>query len=69
MRYRVFAQDVGKSGYSGVKDITAESPRGALAKVPPAWEGERMIALPHTRKDLWPNGKTGAVPREALRYR
>lgn len=67
-KYRVFSQDVGKYGYSGVKDVMADSPRSAVNKVGQAWEGEKMIALPHGRKDLWPDGQTGRVPREALRY-
>lgn len=33
---------------------------------PPCWEGCLLIALPHSRKDLWPNGKTGAVPKQAI---
>ena len=34
----------------------------------PMWYGKRLIALPHSRKDLWPNGKTGRVPSAALLY-
>jgi len=68
MTYRVFSQDVGPSGFSAIKDVTAESPRAAVAKVKPAWKGEKMIALPYSRRDLWPNNKTGAVPCEALEF-
>jgi len=32
----------------------------------PAVDGMRLIALPHSRRDLWPNGDTGKVPTEAL---
>jgi hypothetical protein len=28
----------------------------------------RLIALPENRKDLWPDGKTGKVPNEALSF-
>lgn len=63
--YRVFSQDVGKTGYSGVRDVTAQSAAAAVEQVPPAWSGERMIALPHDRRDLWPHATTGAVPAEA----
>ena len=36
--------------------------------VPPSEWGDRLIALPHSRKDLWPDGKTGKVPDEALSF-
>jgi hypothetical protein len=82
VKYRVFVEDVGPGKFSGagvpVKlrgGIEAESPREAIDKSKAAWPpggntwyGRRLIALPHDRKDLWPNGKTGAVPKEALRF-
>lgn len=34
---------------------------------PSEWE-DRLIALPHNRMDLWPDGKTGKVPAEALEF-
>ena len=67
--YRVFSQDVGENGFSGVVDIRASTPAAAVAEVPPAWDGEVMIALPYDRPDLWPNGRTGKVPGEALGFR
>ncbi len=36
-------------------------------ELPSSW-GQRLIALPHSRKGLWPDGKTGKVPAEALRF-
>ncbi len=74
MKYRVFVQDVGRSGFSGVRDINAASPTEAVKpyafpKGGTTWHGKKLIALPHDRKDLWPDGKTGEVPREALEYR
>lgn len=70
MRYRVFVQDVGESGYSGVRDITAKAPYNAITKwVNKYWPRYKFIALPHSRKDLWPHKTTGAVPTEALQYK
>ena len=74
MRYRVFSEDVGKGKFSAVDDTTANSPEEAILpyctdKVKKLWHGQRIIALPHNRKDLWPHGYTGVVPKEALRYR
>lgn len=37
--------------------------------LPPTWNFRRLIALPLERTDLWPDGKTGKVPKEALEYR
>ena len=68
MKYRVFSQDVGRSGYSAVKDVLADSSKQAIELVGHAWIGEKMIALPHDREDLWPHGKTGEVPPEALKF-
>jgi hypothetical protein len=38
---------------------------------PEGWlrDGSRLIALPLNRRDLWPDGKTGKVPTEALKFR
>lgn len=69
MRFRIFTQDVGDSGYSGVCDVVAESMNEALQKAPPrAWRREKYIALPHSRRDLWPDGKTGELSPEAVRF-
>ena len=78
MKYRVFVEDVGRNKFSGVGDAEAATPRKAIYKASaidpgseflPTWYGRKLIALPHSRKDLWPNGKTGSVPREALNFR
>ncbi len=82
-KYRVFVEDVGPGKFSAagvpVKlrgGIEAATPREAIDKSKVAnpkgtneWLGRRLIALPHDRRDLWPDGQTGAVPREALRFR
>lgn len=75
-RYRAFVQDVGESGYSGFCDVTAATPFDAVCQASNAsspnkhaagtWAGKNLIALAHTRKDLWPHPKTGAVSRKAL---
>ena len=77
IQYRIFVQDVGAYGFSGVVDAMGHSPGDAIDQSetasPPAekrqWFGRKLIALPYTRMDLWPDGKTGAVPTEALKFR
>lgn len=69
--FRIFAQDIGRNGYSGVTDQVALSPHAAVVMadaVYPAWRGKH-IALPHDRKDMWPHPTTGRVPPEALKYK
>jgi hypothetical protein len=73
-KYRLFCEDVGGPGsgcFSGIRDIEALSPQAAV-KTEAHWErstGQRVIALPHSRKDLWPRMPDGKVPAEALRFR
>lgn len=70
VRYRVFVQDVGQSGYSGFTDVQARSPLDAVLQVSNpsgTWAGKNLIALPRDRKDLWPHPKTGVVSPEALK--
>lgn len=71
MKYRIFVQDVGETGFSAaglLNDIEASSPHQAIliANLGRHW---KPIALPLNRRDLWPDGKTGEVPAEALKYR
>lgn len=73
MQFRIFVQDVGPYGYSGYTDVSAADPKEALAAIGEGkGQGKRrrplFIALPKSRKDLWPDGKTGRVPQESLRY-
>lgn len=71
--YRLFVEDVGKGRFSamGVPEVRAANPKAAIQAGfgPALWNGKRIIALPHERKDLWPNEKTGEVPEEALNFR
>lgn len=66
--FRLFVQDVGSRGYSAVTDVISSDHADALRVVrkvridPPDW-----LLLPHSRRDLWPDGRTGAVTAEALR--
>ena len=74
MKYRVFVEDVGPSRFSGVRDIVAATPKAAIKPFATdqgkgLWHGRRLIAFPHSRRDLWPDGQTGKVPREALTFR
>ena len=69
-KFRVFVQDVGDSGYSGLGDFEALDAFGAASQAMNKMhiEAKKLLALPATRKDLWPN-KTGLVPYAALEYR
>jgi hypothetical protein len=73
MSYRLFVEDIGRGKFSamGIAEVRAKSPQAAIEKGfgPSKWNGKRIIALPHDRKDLWPDGQTGDVPEEALEYR
>lgn len=76
-QYRVFVEDVGPDRFSGLADAEAPGPRTAIVMVTDVDEREddlllldglKLIALPHSRKDLWPDGSTGIVPDEAFRF-
>ena len=74
MRYRIFSEDVGIEKFSALDEVDAPNPRAAISpfctdKTRKLLHGRRVIALPTNRKDLWPDGKTGRVPKEALEYR
>jgi hypothetical protein len=34
----------------------------------PQGEAKTLLALPHDRRDLWPDSKTGAVSQTTLRF-
>lgn len=66
MKYRVFVQDVGRDGFSGFDDVEAISSKDAISQVSsPGW---KYIAIPHARKDLWPD-RNGNVSREATSFK
>ena len=68
-QFRVFEQDVGDSGYSALDDVTAETMIDAwnqATRLHPQIKG--LICLPHSRRDLWPNWKTGELSAEAARF-
>lgn len=69
-KYRLFVQDVGVSGYSGLYDVEAANSRAAarLARAEGRRRRAKVLALPHDRRDLWPEQYTGEVPREALEF-
>jgi hypothetical protein len=75
-KWRVFTNDVGPHQYSGLKDITASSLSEAKAMAKQRWgnlpidprrvdKTLRILVLPHSEKNLWPNGQTGRIPKEA----
>lgn len=73
-RFRVFVQDVGRAGYRALDEVSAENPVDAVLpfctdQITRTVHGKKLIALPDDRRDLWPDGRTGAVSKEALRYR
>lgn len=70
MKYRVFTNDVGPNQFSALREIDARFDDEALLKgvrdcngLP---SGTKILVLSEQRRDLWPNGKTGRVPKEAL---
>jgi hypothetical protein len=70
-KFRVFVQDVGDSGYSGLVDLEALDAFGAASQAMSKMriEAKKLLALPANRKDLWPKKTTGLVPYAALEYR
>jgi hypothetical protein len=71
MMYRFFTNDVGLNQYSAY----ADSVRGlslqhceARARRLAAKLGCKVLLLPHDRKDLWPDKKTGRIPVEAKAF-
>jgi hypothetical protein len=73
-KYRMFVQDVGRHGYSGYgrRDIDAgswiEAREIAFRTELRNWKGPEVLLLSHAKKHLWPDGKSGQVPRAALKY-
>jgi hypothetical protein len=64
-RYRIFARDVGGRGYSAATDVMARTAREAVAWADlrwPDWSGKH-IARSHNAKHLWPDRKTGLLPK------
>lgn len=70
VKYRVFTNDVGPLKFSAFRDINAATDAGALIKAARLVNlpGVKILALPHHRPELWPDGKTGAIPEEAKNY-
>lgn len=71
MKYRLFAQDIGKDGYSGLRDIGCPGSQGDSDALRIAYEesqqrGARVLPLRHTRKDMWPDGETGLLPKGVI---
>lgn len=72
MKVRIFCQDVGTTGYSGYDDdedglVNPMRLKNRL-KVLNSAHQHNHIAIPRDMRELWPDGKTGEVPKEALRY-
>jgi hypothetical protein len=53
--------------YSGLEDVEANSVEEVLDRFASVPRTGYYLALPHTRKDLWPDGKTGRVSKEAIK--
>ncbi len=70
-QYRIFVQDVGAEGYSGsgAGDIFAhhlpEATRIARKLIPRTW---RVVTIPLSHRELWPDGKTGLLNKRAKHY-
>lgn len=63
MKFRMFTNDVARNRYSALRDCEANTPSAALKKTAvglPA--GTKLLALPYSRPDLWPDRTTGRIP-------
>ncbi len=60
--YRIFAQDVGRNGYSGVEDVTARTPADAASRARAGGCWGKLIAIAHAKRNLWPDSGTGLLP-------
>ena len=66
--YRIFVQDVGENGYSALSDITGAADQAEALRIAGRIRFEcAVLVLPHARRDLWPDSKTGLVTAEAVR--
>jgi hypothetical protein len=68
MMYRFFTNDVGRDGYSAYTDSVAGESRAqvyARARSLAETLGCKVLVLPHDRRDLWPDRKTGRISVEA----
>jgi hypothetical protein len=62
-KFRVFVQDVGRTGYSGYADAIAWNSGEAVRKMHRPDLAGKLIAIRETDKHLWPDGKTGQLPK------
>jgi hypothetical protein len=74
VKYAVFTNDVGPNEYSRFCDVNAPDLSAAKQtaklrfnprKFQPLAAGVQILVLPHSRKDLWPDGQTGKIPQDA----
>jgi hypothetical protein len=70
VRYRVFTNDIGPDRFSCFGAVDADSQNDANAKartmtykLPGCGYPFKYLALAENRKDLWPDGKTGRLPK------
>lgn len=69
MKFRVFTNDVGPNAYSCLMSLSAKDQNEANRKARRI-AGKldcKAVALPESRRELWPDGQTGLLPAESKR--
>lgn len=66
-KYRLFTSDVGPMQFSALCDVYTADPFKSIAETSRRFT-TTAIALPHGRKDLWPDGKTGKLPLDGVAW-
>lgn len=66
-KYRIFTSDIGPMQFSALCDVYTAQPSKTVEKTSFRFN-TTAIALPHTRKDLWPDGQTGKLSDDSKDY-
>lgn len=64
-KYRLFTSDIGPMQFSAYQDTYTADPTERIRELSRALN-TTAIALPHTRRDIWPDGKTGKLSAAAV---
>lgn len=64
MTYRIFTNDVARNAYSCLCEVESANPTNAIIKAAKRAQlpgGTKMLAIPKSKPELMPNGKTGKI--------
>lgn len=67
MVYRIFTSDIGPMQFSALKDVDTADPFKTIEDVAARFSTV-ALALPHTRRDLWPDGQTGKLSEDCIKF-